>query len=128
MNAVDDKGKGCLARAQHHVDIVKLLIARGASVSVDEVLVAIEVGSVPFLEALLSCGFDVNMCRVMDPKSKSGHAFGTETIYCDPTLLHLFPLYYAATMLVLPTGRGDGGSEELEVKCSPRPDPVGSRR
>lgn len=123
VNAVDDDGKGCLAFAQHDGDMVKLLIDRGAPVTVDDVLVAIDVGNVPFLEALLSHDFDVNTCRVTAPKieassdeSEGSAVFDIATFFADAKLLHLFPLYHAAAKaLVLPVGRNGSTSKQFDV-------------
>lgn len=123
VNAVDDKGKGCLAFAQHDGDMVKLLIDRDAPATVDDVLVAVEVRNVPFLEALLSRDFDVNTCRVTAPKieaspdeSYGSYEFDIANFFKEPKLLHLFPLYHAAAKaLVLPVGRNGGSSEQFDV-------------
>ena len=114
VNAVDGAGRSCLSSAQHEVNMARLLIARGASVTVDEVLFAVQAGNVPFLEALLSRGFDVNTFRVMVPKSERGRA---KSIHCDPKLLQLFPLYHAAVLLVLPVDSDYGGGGEFEVNA-----------
>lgn len=117
VNAVNGTGRSCLSYAQHNADMAKLLISRGASITVDEVLVAVSIRNIQFLEALLSRGFDVNTCRVMARKSEGRRALRTEMIYCDPTLLNLFPLYHAATTLVLPVGRDYGGRAEFEANA-----------
>lgn len=68
VNAVDDKKRSCLARAQHDVDIIKLLKSHGATVTADAIFAAIDAKNVGALRALLSGGVDANMRRDKPPE------------------------------------------------------------
>ncbi|SPO06411.1 uncharacterized protein DNG_09100 [Cephalotrichum gorgonifer] len=63
VNAIDDYGKSCLARAGDDIVMVELLISHGATVNADALFAAIEAKNVSVLRALLSGGADPNIRR-----------------------------------------------------------------
>ncbi|KAI1172127.1 ankyrin [Nemania sp. FL0916] len=64
VNAVDDRGVSCLARAQADIDLVKLLLRHGAIVTQSAMIAAIKGGAVAVLEALLSSGSSPNVRKI----------------------------------------------------------------
>ena len=63
VNAVDDKGQSCLAKASGDCDLIELLIHHGADVSASAVFAAIDSRNHDILRALLSQGADPNQRR-----------------------------------------------------------------
>ncbi|KAK5989438.1 Ankyrin-3-like protein [Cladobotryum mycophilum] len=102
VNAVDDKGRGCLAFAQHDSVMIKFLIKNGASVTVDAIFAAIDANNVTALEVILSEGIDANIRQDRLPeeppeKKKKPRGYHAGIITIDGIELHeMFPIYYAA--------------------------------
>ncbi|KAI3316527.1 ankyrin [Xylariaceae sp. AK1471] len=106
VNAVDDKGVSCLARAQSDIDLVKLLIRHGAVVTPSAMIAAIGGGNAAVLEALLSGGSSPNVRKVEDKETETE----VSSILYPPNRPHrphnirkvvrehehMFPLHYAA--------------------------------
>ncbi|KAL6872832.1 ankyrin repeat-containing domain protein [Trichoderma novae-zelandiae] len=97
VNAVNGRGQGCLACAQHNVDMVHFLIQQGAAVNVDSIFGAIESGNADVLRALLST------CRGIELNTRRDVPFeGSDegSVYKLQRERHVvFPLYYAAMQL-----------------------------
>ncbi|KAL7942611.1 putative ankyrin repeat protein [Trichoderma barbatum] len=112
VNAVDEKGKSCLAYAQHNVDMINFLIKHGATVAVDSIFGAIEASNIKVLQALLSGGIDPNTRRdkpvedLEEKKTKKDEIAPNEE----------FPLYYAAKRLSPRWCQSDGFDKELAGK------------
>ncbi|PKS04904.1 hypothetical protein jhhlp_008269 [Lomentospora prolificans] len=101
VNAVDAKGNSCLALANHDVELIKLLIAHGATVTGDSLAAAIQAKNLPVLRALLSGGADVNMCREWTPSEVEKLSYSRQTGLKERglQLLHEMPLYQAGKLL-----------------------------
>ncbi|KAJ5613645.1 hypothetical protein N7528_007299 [Penicillium herquei] len=108
VNAVNNKGKSCIAKAGTDIELIKMLLAHGAKVSAAAIFSAIELGNVELLEFFLSQG-DLANERRPDPGT-------VERIRpLDQTRIpvaEIFPLFHAATFK--PSSRGP--VEDLDLK------------
>ncbi|KAF2672646.1 ankyrin [Microthyrium microscopicum] len=66
VNAVDNDGNTCLGSAGDDIEIIRLLISKGASVTTDALYGAIKSANVAALETLLSSGIDPNIREKKD--------------------------------------------------------------
>ena len=90
VNAVDDKGRDCLAKAGSNIDLLKLLIASGAKETQRAIVSAIDSFNADMLEILLSSGADLNACPDVSglPKSRIQGLFVDTEHHYMPTLLY----------------------------------------
>ncbi|KAF2002210.1 ankyrin [Amniculicola lignicola CBS 123094] len=96
VNAVDDAGNSCLAYAGTDIDLVRLLIDHGATVTADALFSAIGAKQVDAVEALLSAGADANMRRepLSPEEEKQRKAQGWRTRE-SLTLHNMYPVHVA---------------------------------
>ncbi|KAI9710146.1 MAG: hypothetical protein M1820_002948 [Bogoriella megaspora] len=89
VNAVDDKGRDCLAKVGPNIDLLKLLIANGAKGTDRAVVSAIDNFNADMLEVLISSGADPNSCPDVSnlPMSRiQGFIGNTDHEYMPPLL------------------------------------------
>ncbi|CAH0055349.1 unnamed protein product [Clonostachys solani] len=98
VNAIDNVGNSCLSYANKDINLLKLLMKRGATASTRAVFAAIEQLKVDALEAFLEAGFDPNTKRTDQPPQGLGSSlFGKKT---EPRgSSEDLPLYYACLKL-----------------------------
>lgn len=92
VNAIDDDGNTCLSKAGNDLDLIKLLIAHGAQVSLAAIVSAIKLGQVEVLEVLLYQGDYANL-RSPDPTKPRYDDFSRSGIIDS----EMFPLFYASS-------------------------------
>jgi len=115
VNAVDDKGISCLARAGDNNELIKLLLRHGAVVTHSEIIAAINSKNAFILEALLSHGADPNIRQSINKEKPAPTSYspvagsGRPRPQFDPDEMYL--LHYAATR-----ERGDDKIHEEMVK------------
>ncbi|OQE39983.1 hypothetical protein PENCOP_c006G05004 [Penicillium coprophilum] len=93
VNAVSANGETCLSKAGADIDLIKLLLSRGAAISATAIFAAIEFCNVELLELYLSHGDVANMRRPA-PKSRVRPHPLTDTII---PAAEEYPFFYAAT-------------------------------
>lgn len=69
VHAVDTQGMSCLARAEHDIELLQLLLQHGAVATPKALISAIDAEKVDAVRVLLSQGLDPNM-RTGDPNSQ----------------------------------------------------------
>lgn len=69
VNAVDSQGTSCLARAEHDVELLQLLLEHGAVATPKALISAVDAEKVDAVRVLLAQGLDPNM-RTGDTKSQ----------------------------------------------------------
>jgi ankyrin repeat protein len=115
VNAADDKGISCLARAGDDNELIKLLLRHGAVVTHSAIIAAINSKNAFILEALLSHGADPNIRQSINKEKPAPTSYslvagtGRHRPQFDPD--EMYPLHYAATK-----DRGDDKIHEEVVK------------
>ncbi|KAJ5710917.1 hypothetical protein N7488_005073 [Penicillium malachiteum] len=93
VNAVNNNGRSCIAKAGTDIDLIKILLAHGAQVSPAAIFSAIELGNVELLEFFLSQG-DLANERRPDPGT-AGRINPLDRTRIPVT--EVYPLFHAAT-------------------------------
>ncbi|CAG8928949.1 unnamed protein product [Penicillium salamii] len=93
VNAANFNGETCLSKAGADIDLVKLLLSRGATITANAIFAAIEFGNVELLELYLSHG-DVANLRRPAPKVPDWPDRTDDPIV---QTAEQYPLFFAAT-------------------------------
>jgi ankyrin repeat protein len=120
INAVDDKGQSCLASTADDVDIIKLLVSYGATMTAKAIFAAINARNVAGVKELLSYGADPSMRwrRLSTPefddngRRMTSHSYAATRLTGVPLHHEAFPLYHAVMASSLGWQRGPGVSAE----------------
>ncbi|GKT46777.1 ankyrin-2 [Colletotrichum spaethianum] len=100
VNAVDGTAKTCLGYARGNVDLIRLLIERGAAVKADAIFAAINGKQVDVLETLLTAGVSPNLRLeeiIGKPWRKRQHSGSHEWERDDMPDCEWYPVHHAAS-------------------------------
>ncbi|KAJ6035731.1 hypothetical protein N7540_000010 [Penicillium herquei] len=93
VNAVNKKGETCLSKAGTDIELIKMLLAHGATVSPAAIFSAIELGNVELLEFFLSQGDLANKRRPAPGTVERTHSLHQAKI----PIAEIYPLFHVAT-------------------------------
>ncbi|EXK24272.1 hypothetical protein FOMG_18991 [Fusarium oxysporum f. sp. melonis 26406] len=123
VNAVGNEGRSCLACAADDVDMIRLLVSHGATVTAEAMFAAIDAKNVTGVKELLSLGANARMRPgkllggEFDAEGRRirSHSYGGTRLMGVPLHHEVFPLYHAGMAPSLRWWRDPGDfAEELE--------------